>query len=231
MARHLTASTRTDALHERLRADILGGRLVPGERLKFPELCERYATSVGAAREALIRLVGEGLVTTQPHLGYRVTPLSHADLADLAQARGEIESLALRLSVVHGDVDWESRVVAAHHRLGRTEIRDAADPDRLTDAWTAAHADFHLSLLSGCPNRRVLGVARSMREEAELYRQWSFSRGASRDRDAAGEHGAIVEAALERDGERAGEALKDHIAHTARVLITVAEDRQNPAPD
>src|SRR4051812_863352 len=119
VAKQEASKTRTDEVHRKLRSDILGGRLVPGSRLKFPELCERYNVSVGAAREALTRLAAEGLVKTQAHQGYMVTPLSHEDLADLTRARVEIESLVLRISVMEGDVQWESRAVAAHHVLER----------------------------------------------------------------------------------------------------------------
>ncbi|WP_134732102.1 GntR family transcriptional regulator [Amycolatopsis nivea] len=220
-------TTRAEGVYQQLRADILGGRMVPGQRLKFPELCERYATSVGAAREALTRLTAEGLVKTRPHLGYTVTPLSHEDLADLTKARLEIESLVLRLSILEGDVQWEARAVAAHHLLERTPFTDPADPARPADAWVAAHSGFHLSLFEGCRNRRLVATARGLREEAELYRHWSVSLGQEPDRDLAGEHKAILEAALARDADLAAERLRDHIAHTAQLLISCAEDEPN----
>ncbi|WP_345382809.1 GntR family transcriptional regulator [Pseudonocardia yuanmonensis] len=211
-------------MHRRLRSDILAGRLVPGSRLKFPELCEHYGVSVGAAREALTRLTAEGLVKTQPHQGYVVTPLSYEDLADLTRARIEIESLVLRLSVQEGDVEWESRAVAAHHVLERAVFMSDDDPDHPTDEWTAAHAKFHLALIDGCTNRRLLDVARALREEAELYRQWSVSFGQEPDRDLAGEHRALLEASVGRQADLAGQLLRDHIAHTASLLISVATD-------
>ncbi len=222
MARTATTGTRTDALYGRLRADILGGRLVPGERLKFPDLCEQYGTSVGAAREALIRLLGEGLVQAQAHQGYHVTPLSQTDLTDLTEARAEFESLALQLAIRHGDVAWESALVAAHHALGRTPMLEQDGTGRASDEWTVRHAAFHLALLVGCPNRRVLRVAGALREEAELYRQWSVSRGSAGGRDAAGEHLALLGAALDRDADRATGLVREHIAHTARLLVDPA---------
>ncbi|WP_028808818.1 GntR family transcriptional regulator [Streptomyces canus] len=224
MARQEGSKTRTDEVHRKLRSDILAGRLVPGARLKFPELCERYSVSVGAAREALTRLAADGLVKTQAHQGYMVTPLSHEDLADLTQARVEIESLVLRMSVAEGDMQWESRAVATHHVLERTPFLSEADPDHPTDDWAAAHAAFHLALLGGCTNRRLLDVAQALREEAELYRQWSVSFGQEPDRDLAGEHRALLEAAVGRQPDLAAQLLREHIAHTARLLISVATD-------
>ncbi|MFC6880808.1 MULTISPECIES: GntR family transcriptional regulator [Actinomadura] len=224
MAKREGGTTRAGEVYGRLRGDILGGRLAPGQRLKFPELCERYGCSVGGAREALTRLVSEGFVTTQSHHGFMVVPLSHEDLADLTDARVEIESLVFRLSVRDGDMAWESRAVAAHHVLDRTPFFGPDDTDRPSDDWAAAHAAFHLALLEGCRNRRLLATARAMREEAELYRQWSVSFGQEPDRDIAGEHRALLDAAIARDGDLAAERLREHIAHTAGLLIRNATD-------
>jgi DNA-binding GntR family transcriptional regulator len=222
-----SGSTRADGIYQRLRADILGGRLVPGERLKFPDLCARYATSVGAAREALARLAAEGFVIASPHQGYAVRPLSHEDLAELTWARVEIESLVLRLAVRDGDMRWEAGAVAAHHVLERTPILRPDDPDHPSDEWSAAHAEFHNALLAGCRNRRLLDMARVLRHEAELYLQWSVSFGREPDRDLPAEHRALLDAAVARDAELAAELIRDHIAHTAQLLISCAPDEPN----
>jgi DNA-binding GntR family transcriptional regulator len=225
------APTRSDALYRKLRADVLGGRLAPGQRLKFAELARRYDTSVGTAREALTRLVTEGLVRTQSHQGYMVTPLSCAHLAELAQARAEIESLVLRLSVREGDMRWEAQLVGAHHLLERTTYIGSEDPDRPTDDWAAVHAAFHQALLAGCRNQRLLDAATTLRHEAELYRQWSVSIGREPNRDLPGEHRALLEAAVDRRVEPAAELLRDHIAHTAQVLLDGAgEEPLAPGP-
>lgn len=216
-----------DGVYARLRADILGGRLVPAQRLKFPDVSQRYNTSVGAAREALTQLTAEGLVTQQRNQGFAVVSLSHADLADLCQARVEVESRVLQLSVLHGDMQWESQAVAAHHVLERAPFVLADDADHPSDAWSRAHATFHHALLVGCPNRRLLATARQLREEAELYLQWSFSFGHEPDRDIPGEHRALLEAATARKAERAAELLRDHIAHTAQLVIRGAPDEPN----
>jgi DNA-binding GntR family transcriptional regulator len=158
-----------------------------------------------------------------------VTPLSHEDLADLTRARVEIESLVLRLSVLDGDMHWEAQAVAAHHLLERTPFFADDDHDHPSDAWAEAHAAFHMALLAGCGNRRLHSTARALREEAELYRQWSVSFGQEPDRDLPGEHRALLEAAITRDPDLAAELLRDHIAHTAQLLISCAEDEPNTA--
>lgn len=201
-----------------LRSDVLAGRLQPGERLKFPDLCERYEASVGVTREALISLVGEGLVQSENHQGYVVTPLSENDLGDLTAARLEIEALVFRQSVVDGDVGWEARAVSAHHVLLRTPLADADGSGRMSDEWARVHTEFHDALLSGCGNRRLLETARALRREADLYQRWSVSLGQEPGRDIAAEHRGLLEAAVSRDADLAVSRLREHISHTKKLL-------------
>lgn len=205
-------------MYAELRADILAGRRAPGTRLPFTELCSRYEASMGVVREALMRLTEQGLVESQPQHGFRVTPLSADDLAHLTDARCLIEAAALRQSVENGSVEWESLVLAAHHRLERTPQPDPTDPDRLAEDWVTAHADYHHAMLSACPNPRLLAVAEGLRASAELYRRWSVPLG-HEQRDIAGEHRKMLDALLDHNADDAVRLLTEHIRHTTNVLI------------
>ena len=213
------ATTRTEQVYGRMRADILAGRLTPGAKLPFAELVARYGGSTSVIREGLSRLVEQGLVRAEPQHGFRVVPLSISDLDDLTTARCELESLVLRLSIESGDLEWESEIVAAQHTLERTPMSAGDDPVALSDDWRAAHARFHNALIAGCPNVRLRTMASSLRDAAELYRSWSGPLGHDEHRDVPGEHEAIAEAVLARDVGRAVAELCKHLRRTADVLI------------
>ncbi|UAL29710.1 FCD domain-containing protein [Nocardioides rotundus] len=206
----------TDAVHAQMRADILSGAYPPGERLKFAELCERYAASVAVVRESLTRLVEQGLARSEPRIGFRVTPLSVADLLDLTATRCDIEGLALRYSIERGDVEWESRLVAAHHVLERTPLLAEDGPARVSDEWEAAHTAFHAALIDACQSPRMLDMTATLRDASELYRRWSQP--LERGRDVAAEHRGLLDAALSRDADLAVARLREHFEHTARIL-------------
>ncbi len=223
MAKTDAGGTKVDTVHDSLRSDILGGRLRPGERLKFPPLSERFGLSPSVIREALNRLADQGLVRMQPHLGFQVTPLSTEDLQDLVQARVHIEAEVFRLSIEHGDLRWETNIVAAHHMLARTPEKDPLDPGRTNPAWDQAHAEFHEALLQACPNRRLRDLAMRLRQEFKLYRHWSDALSEDPNRDAAAEHQQLVDAAIARDSALAVKRLAAHIAAPAdRLLKLVA---------
>jgi DNA-binding GntR family transcriptional regulator len=215
------AVTRTERVFSALRSDILGGVFTPGQRLRFADLRERYSCSAGVAREALLRLAEQGLALAEPQQGFRVTEVSVTDLADLTEARIEIETLVLRHAIRTGGVAWESQLLAAHHRLERTAQRDASNAKRFSEEWAAVHAAFHDALFAACPNVRLRSTARSLRDSAELYRRWSLPIGHDDDRDVAGEHKALLDAALEGNWQRASVVLTEHIKRTTRVLLDV----------
>jgi len=215
--------TRHEQVYNSLRADILAGRLEPGQKLPFAELSSRYGFSVGVIREALSRLVEQGLVVNAPQQGFCVTPLSKTDLLNLTQARCEIETLTLRHAIEEGDIEWQSQVLASHHRLANTPHRDADDPDRFSEEWAEAHRAFHETLLEGCDNPRLTGVAKHLRASAELYRQWTAPLSEGKKRDTAAEHQAIVDAVIARNADLAVQLLNDHIALTTKILLESGE--------
>jgi DNA-binding GntR family transcriptional regulator len=212
------SETRAERIFANLRADILAGRLLPGQRLPFADLGTRYSTSVGVLREALSRLVEQGLVLAEPQLGFRVTQVSEEDLRDLTNTRIDIETLCLRHAISHGDLAWESRLVAAFHTLAHTPELASTQPPTVNEDWATAHAAFHAAILDGCPSPRLREIAGSLRDASELYRRWSRHLGGEDTRDIAGEHRALRDAVLARDVERAAAALSRHIEYTTQAL-------------
>jgi DNA-binding FadR family transcriptional regulator len=132
-----------------------------------------------------------------------------------------------------GNCDWEVNLVAAHHKLSRTEPFADGDPAHLNEDWVAAHADFHQALIEGCGSPRLLELASSLRDAAEIYRRWSFRREGTA-RDVAGEHQALLDASLARDLDRAEQILSSHLRRTADSLMPhlgLDHDGREPSAD
>jgi DNA-binding GntR family transcriptional regulator len=211
------AASKTDCVQRRIRADILNGQLQPGAKLAFGELRRRYGCSTGVLREALPRLVGEGLATSEPQLGFRVVSVSVDDLRQLTEARVSIETMVLRKAIKEGDVAWEARLMAAHHVLGSVPVH--LEDGTVSPEWLAAHATWHRTLLDACSNTRLLGIASSLRDCAEVYRHGPHHSGGEEDRDVIGEHRQILDATLARNADTAAMLLTEHIERTTEILI------------
>jgi DNA-binding GntR family transcriptional regulator len=208
----------TQDAYERVRADLLACRLKPGERLRINDLCKRLSVSLGAVREALSRLTSEGLVSAEPQLGFRVAPISVSDLQDLSMVRIEIEGLCLRQAISEGDIAWESRIVAAYHRLSRTPHNAPDDPRRLNDDFAAAHAEFHQALVSACSSPWLHRIRHILFAQSARYVALSVPL-ARRDRDRNLEHRELMDAVIGRDADRAAELMTAHLNLTTRILL------------
>jgi DNA-binding GntR family transcriptional regulator len=220
----------TQGAYEGLRADLLACRILPGKKLKIQELCTRFSVSLGAIREALSRLTSEGLVVAEPQRGFRAAPISASDLVDLTMVRIEIDSLCLKRAIAAGGVDWESRLVAAAHRLARTPERAPDDPARSNEDWVEAHAAFHLALVDGCDSLWLLHLHTLLYAQSERYRRLSVPF-ASSGRNVNDEHQAIVTATLARDSRAAVRLLATHMDVTTHILLGAVVDGRKVLED
>ena len=136
------SETIGDDGYRRIRADIVLGRLRPGQKLKLDGLKESYGVSVSTLREILSRLTSEGLVLAEGRRGFEVAPVSVDNLKELAELRLLLEGHAMEASFAHADMEWEGRVVSAHHKLAATErlmSSNIGEPEQ----WKRYDSEFH----------------------------------------------------------------------------------------
>jgi DNA-binding GntR family transcriptional regulator len=223
------ARSLTERVYQCLRADILAGRFSPGQRLRPTDLAALNGVSLNVVREALNRLAGQRLVQASPQQGFSVVQVSASDLHDLTDVRVLVETAALRRSIEHGDLAWESTLVAAHHRLANTPFTEQ-DPDQLSDEWMGAHNAFHAATMGACGSPRLIEMAATLGESAAMYRYYSQRYDHGR-RDVAGEHRAIFEATIARDADLACRLHAEHIERTAEIVTrSLAESHLRPSP-
>lgn len=208
----------TAEAYSRIRAEILACRLPPGQKLVIADMCQQFGFSLGAVREALSRLTSEGLVEAEPRKGFRVAPITEAELQDITRVRGTIESLCLESAIRNGDVKWEAAIVATLFELSRLDLQDPADPARVSEIWADAHRRFHEALVAACDSPWLLRLRETLFVQSERYRRVSVPLDRA-GRDLHGEHREIADAAIARDTDRACAALRDHLQKTTRILI------------
>lgn len=206
----------SDQVHARLRKAVLHGVFAPGDPLKPQELAKEQGVSLAVVREALVRLVGEGLASRLPNRGFAVPAFSDRHWQELTEARLTVEPAMLRMAVERGDIEWEARVRAAHHRLARTAPFTPGQGEYYSDAWAEAHRGFHRALLEGCGNPVLLDTFDRMWTAGELARRFSSQRTPSRA--AIDEHRHLEEAALSRNPAIAADTLAQHLSRTAAAL-------------
>ncbi|WP_397473698.1 GntR family transcriptional regulator [Pusillimonas sp.] len=209
--------TLVGTAYRSLRRDIIEGRLSPGTKLRVEHLKDSYGVGAGTLREALALLVSDALVVAQDQRGFHVKPMSLADFHDITQTRILLECEALRQSMQNGDDVWESRLVAAFHRLDRAEKRIDGQQEGYFDEWEERNREFHQALISACASpwiRHFLGI---LYQQAERYRRLAIMRKPI-PRDVHSEHQAILDAALAHDADTACKVLSEHIGMTYEAM-------------
>jgi DNA-binding GntR family transcriptional regulator len=203
-------STVGHSTYERIKHDIIFGKLAPGTKLKLDGLKTSYAASVSTLRETLNRLASDGFVSAEEQRGFFVTPVSKDDLSEIANLRILLECHALRESVENGDTEWEGDLVAAHHKLHLMERRMQSGDEAEKELWKRYDWEFHLALIRACNSNNLLALHAVLFGKYLRYQMLVLT---YRGEIAAGEHKAIFEAALARDGETAAKLLKAHITN------------------
>jgi DNA-binding GntR family transcriptional regulator len=192
----------------RIRGDIIAGALPPGKKLRLEALKKQYGASVSTLREILNRLASESLVVAEGQRGFEVAGATIADLREIADLRLLLESHALRLSIDSGDLDWEGRVVAAHHMLAVVERQLIEGEVERTPQWVRYDFAFHNALISACGSRTLLDLHASVFDRFIRYHMLAVSfRGAAVIED----HQALLNLVLARDADAAVQMLTRHI--------------------
>lgn len=194
-----------DQVHEELLQRIVAGELPPGSRLRQEALAEELGVSRTPLREALARLVSEGLVELEPNRGATVARRDFGDMEQAWRARLVVEPGAARLAA-------ERRDPAMLERMREIVRRQRDVADDLTASFEL-NRDFHLALVNAAHNPHLsrfadllwlsrIGVpifARQARDRAQIL-SW------------ADEHEAILAAVAAGRGARAERLTREHIA-------------------
>jgi len=208
MSLESSALTAGETAYARIRGDLVFGRIAPGQKLRLETLREVYGVGIGTLREILSRLSAEGLVLAEGQRGFEAPPVGMAELRELADLRLLLESHALAQSLAGGDVEWEGRVVAAHHKLEVVEGRMIAGRSEEAPAWKRYDCEFHQALISACGSRALM---QAHANAFDRYLRHLMVAACFRGAVATDEHRRLRDAALARDVDAAGGVLREHI--------------------
>ncbi len=214
----LPRATYASMVTERLRDSIVKGSLAPGSQLSEAELATRFGVSRGPVREALQRLIQEGLVRAEPHRGVFVPVLTEADVRDIYLAREALESAAVEHIIT------SSRSEAAADDLdGLVELMAEAEA---ADDWEAVgrhDLDFHSALVAATGSERLQRMFSTVISETRLC--LGVLTAADARSDLVDEHRQI--AAMIRKGQsaKAVAVLKQHFDD---AVVTIKSREPSP---
>jgi DNA-binding GntR family transcriptional regulator len=205
-------------IYETIRRDIVRMRLRPGERLSENELGLRFGTSRTPVREAIVRLVDDGLIEVWPQRGTFVSRISLRAIKRARFVRNALELGIIREAAEH----WLPEVALKEAERAIAEQREAGnDPDRFTDADDKFHRTFANAIGYG----DIWSIVESQKAEFDRIRFLSLPEVTPVDL-LIRQHRAILKAVVARDAETAEKILRTHLSIV--VETTVALMRTNP---
>lgn len=206
-----------EATYRRVRADILYGRLAPGQKLTLERMRGAYGSAVSTLREIFNGLASEGLITAEGARGFEVASISPDNLREVAAMRQLLECDALRTSFEAGDVEWEGRVVAAYHKLATLEKRVAAGDRSNEEVLRRYDCEFHNALISACGSRLLLDMHAGIYDK---YVRYLVLAAVFRGEPVAEEHRKLLQVALERDWRSAQAITITHIQDCVAQMVS-----------
>ncbi len=214
------SATVGELTYRRIRSDIVLGRLPPGRKLPLDRMRHDYGTSVSTLRELFNRLASEGLVVAEGARGFQVPAVSSSNLREIAAMRQLLECHGMQESFNRGDIEWEGRVVAAHHMLATTEKKMAAGEPCTPETWRRYDWAFHFALISACGSRVLLETYVSI---CDKFLRYQMIAAIFRGQIAADEHRILLECALARDWRLAHKTLVTHVQDCVTQMASVLD--------
>lgn len=202
----------SDRAYERLRGDILDWRLEPGTVLAEVEQAERLGVSRTPVREALARLLADGLVESQGARGLVVSAASIENVVELFEVRVALEGQAAALAARRRD---PAVFAALHDELANAG--ELAKSDRNSYYDVVRRLDEAIDAAAG--NAYLAGELRGLRIHLARIRRLS-SDDPARLAQAADEHLAIVDAIIAGDAELARSATAVHLHRSLESIRT-----------
>jgi GntR family carbon starvation induced transcriptional regulator len=205
---HDPVETVGDVVFRQIRQDIISGALPPGAKIKLEQAKDRYSISISSLREILSRLAMENLVVAEGQRGFEVSPVSRQELAELADLRIVLETHAIGLSFAAGNLEWEGRIVAAHHKLAAAERKLLSGDTSRTIDWVKYDWEFHQAIVSACNSATLMQTLSSVFDRFLRYHMLAKT---FRGPAVVDDHKRLFDLALRKNVQGANEIVRTHV--------------------
>ncbi|WP_349828748.1 GntR family transcriptional regulator [Brevibacterium litoralis] len=203
--------------YDLIKHALLAGEVKPGRVLSANAISTELDMSNSPVREALMDLVGEGLLEVVRNRGFRVHENSEDDRREIHQMRSIIEVTAMQRLAERGLTDAE--IVQARRLCAATVEPSPGDTDEAalsdeplphTVRYLDADQDMHMFLIGLLDNARLTATVRRLRDQTRVG-------GALVDMPQSkvswwsSEHTALIDGLVARDVEKVGRVMRRHV--------------------
>jgi len=199
----ITSITKSEAIYNEIKKEILNGTLKPGTRLLIQHIANQYGVSDIPVREALRELTSEGFVETTPHVGSRVASMSLKGIEEMFFMREFLEPLAAELAVEN--IDEQTIAVLERYYYEMESALEAGDVIEYRDLNRA----FHKLFIEASGNELLTKTIFELME-SEKRMQMIFQLFPEIIETSNTEHSIILQFIKDRNGKALAKVVYDH---------------------
>jgi DNA-binding GntR family transcriptional regulator len=208
----MTRTTTTDRVFAILRESIVTGEFPAGSLHSIYRLSDLLGVSRTPVREAVLRLADIGLVSIERNRGVRIRGVTASDVREVFELRLLLEVPTAAHAAVHADVETVAALQAELQHMRR--CAEADDEPRFIQHDRLLHHTIGAAL----GNARLQAEVATLRDSIQARGATTIHRSRSMT-ELAEEHAAIVEAIALRDAAAAAQHMRQHLVHTANLLL------------
>ncbi len=205
--------TAVDYAYEQIWKQLVFAQEQKEQRLSDVVLAEKLGVSRTPVRQALDRLVQDGLVRLDPRRGFWVRAFTAQDIHEIYDLRGALEVLALHLAAPHLDPeDLKSQLTLLY------QVRAQLDQNPVS-LFLQCDFRLHTLFIRTSGNSRLIHYLSNLRSQFSMF-QVKDTRNPLRMGPTLDDHEQILLALLDKDVEKAAELLAAHIARSKEYVLT-----------
>jgi DNA-binding GntR family transcriptional regulator len=210
--RKIVRTTTVELVTTAIRQRILSGDLAPGEVLRQEALADELGVSRVPVREAITRLVGEGLLTKVPHKGAYVAELSIEEVQETFEIRLRLEPWLFSQAIPHIS---DAEIAQAERLVGEMDHAESG-------MWGQLNWRLHETLYLPAQRDITLQMLRVLHDRSDRYFRFQVVQVPIREQ-SHDEHMNLVEACRKRDAKLGAKLLEQHVKTAAQQIISVVE--------
>lgn len=204
-----------------LKQRIIDLQLRPGEILLVQPLAKELGISRTPVREAMVRLEQEGFVEEAEGKKFRVSEITLKSVLEIHEIRELLELHAAKKAALNRTVAQLEPILQLAERM-KQALKDGNQA-----SFFEADMEFHARILHICDNQTLENLMFQLNEKIQRIR-YLTTYVPLRLEETIGEHDAILDAILNRDGEAAQRAMKAHLDNVSKGVVHVFESGAAP---
>ncbi len=207
--------TLSEQIYKSLRDEIVSQNIKSGTKLTLEMLKSRFSVSSTPIREALNRLIQDGLLTYQPNIGISVKRLSKRDIFELFQLNSDLECLAVKYCFENGN---EADMLEDLKGIVDNTVMSLQEGDYTE--WCKWSDEFHYALVRHCGNSRLCDSAERISGQLIMLAT-SYQHKNSYWHQITDEHTQIYEELKNHDVNKACMLIKNHLARSINYALAI----------